>query len=283
MTMTAAPVAPISAELPQHVRTAFGVGEVEPQPVLWAARRAWHCPATPTRPDLLIRPVVDNATAAWSAGVLDTVQVEGVRLARPVRSSDGRWVVGGWAACHYEPGAVQPHRHLDDGVVPRLHAALATVPRPRILDDRDDRDDRLTGCAAAAWGERRLLLDPAMGGDRYSELAAHRRPVRLASQVVHPELFGSVLFDEDGVPAVVDLTPAWRPPEWAAAVVVVDALAWGGADQGLPQRWSHLPEWPQMLLRAVLYRLALHAQHPEASTSTLAGLERAAWLVEDLL
>ena len=36
---------------------------------------------------------------------------------------------------------------------------------------------------------------------------------------------------------------------------------------------------PQMMLRAVLYRLALHAQHPDASSRTLAGLERAARLV----
>ena len=97
--------------------------------------------------------------------------------------------------------------------------------------------------------------------------------------MVHPELFGAVLFDDEGVPALIDLVPCWRPKEWAAAVVVVDALAWGGADDGMIQRWSHLDEWPQMLLRAVLHRLALHAQHPEASASTLAGLERAAGLV----
>ena len=96
---------------------------------------------------------------------------------------------------------------------------------------------------------------------------------------MHPELFGAVLFDDDGVPAIVDLVPCWRPKEWAAAVVVVDALAWGGADVGLLHRWAHLDEWPQMLLRAVLHRLALHAQHPEASARTLAGLERAAGLV----
>ena len=61
--------------LPPHVRQAFGVAEVTPRPVLWAGRRAWHCG------DVLIRPVPDNALAAWSAGVLDGLHVEGVRLA----------------------------------------------------------------------------------------------------------------------------------------------------------------------------------------------------------
>ena len=92
-----------------------------------------------------------------------------------------------------------------------------------------------------------------------------------------------MLFDRTGVPAVIDLVPCWRPKEWAAAVIVVDALAWGDADPALIQHWDRLSEWPQMLLRAVLHRLALHAQHPDGSAESLAGLERAAGLVSTLL
>jgi uncharacterized protein (TIGR02569 family) len=117
----------------------------------------------------------------------------------------------------------------------------------------------------------------------FDELAARRHPVTSTPQVVHAELFGAVLFDDAGVPALIDLVPAWRPKEWSAAVIVVDAVAWGGADEALLDRWSHLDDWPQMLLRAVLHRLALHAQHPDASPRTLAGLERAAGLASSLL
>jgi uncharacterized protein (TIGR02569 family) len=276
--VTAAPVLPpagsAGATLPPHVRTAFGVAEVEPTPVAWAGRRAWHCG------DLLIRPVSDNALAAWSAGVLDGLAVDGLRIARPVRSSDGRWVVAGWTACRFVSGILEPRYDKVIEAAGRLHGATASVMRPRLLDDRDD---LLTRSAAGAFGERRLALDRALGGELFGQLAAHRVPVRVPSQVVHPELFGAVLFDAAGVPAVIDLVPCWRPKEWAAAVVVVDALAWGGGDVGLLQRWAHLDEWPQMLLRAVLHRLALHAQHPEASARTLLGLERTANLIMPLL
>ena len=256
--------------LPPHVRTAFGVADVEPRPVLWAGRRAWHCG------DVLIRPVADNALAAWSAGVLDGLTVERMRLAHPVRSSDGRWVVAGWAACRFVPGTLQPRYDAMVEASLRLHRATATLSRPRLLDDRDQ---MITRAAAAAWGERATTLDPRAGGVTFDELAARRGPVASPPQVVHAELFGAVLFDEAGVPALIDLVPAWRPKEWSAAVIVVDAVAWGGADEALLDRWSHLDDWPQMLLRAVLHRLALHAQHPEASLRTLAGLERAADLV----
>ncbi len=275
--VTAVPLRPSTApagSLPPHVRTAFGVKDEIPRPVVWAGRPAWHCG------DVLIRPVADNAVAAWSAGVLETLHVDGVRLARPVRSSDGRWIVAGWAASRFVPGTLEPRYDAVVTAAEALHAATARVERPRVLDDRDD---LLATSAAAAFGEVRLTLDPATGGSLYTQLAAYRTPVRLAPQVVHPELFGSVLFDDAGAPAIVDLLPCWRPREWAAAIVVVDALAWGGADDGLLERWSHLAEWPQMTLRAVLYRLALHAQHPAGSARTLGGLERAAGLVSALV
>jgi uncharacterized protein (TIGR02569 family) len=275
--VTAAPVLPLGsaeAELPPHVRTAFGVAEVEPAPVIWAGRHAWQCG------EVLIRPVADNAVASWSAGVLDGLQVEGVRLARPIRASDGRWIVAGWAACRHVAGTVEPRYDAIVDTANRLHAATAAVPRPRLLDDRDDLVAR---SAAGAFGEIKLTLGPANGGGLYGQLAAYRTPVRVPSQVVHPELFGAVLFDQAGTPGLVDLVPCWRPKEWAAAVLVVDALAWGDADPALIQHWDRLDEWPQMMLRAVLHRLALHAQHPEASPRALAGLERAAGLVSTLL
>ena len=45
--------------------------------------------------------------------------------------------------------------------------------------------------------------------------------------------------------------------------MVVDALSWGEADDGLVERWTPLPEWSQMLLRALMFRLAVHALHPK--------------------
>ena len=268
------PVGSIEAELPPHVRTAFGVAEHEPRVVEWAGRLVWQCG------EVLIRPVADNAVASWSAGVLDGLHVEGVRLARPVRASDGRWIVAGWAASRYVAGALEPRYDAVVDTANRLHAATAAVARPRLLDDRSD---LLTRSAAGAFGELKLTLDPDRGGELYAQLAAYRTPIRSASQVVHPELFGAVLFDRAGSPAVFDLVPCWRPTAWAAAVTVVDALAWGDAEPALIHRWDRLPEWPQMLLRAVLHRLALHAQHPDGSARTMAGLERATGLVSTLL
>ena len=53
--------------------------------------------------------------------------------------------------------------------------------------------------------------------------------------------------------------------------------------QGIAKRWAHLPEWPQVLLRALLFRLAVHALHPGSTEQSLRGLERAAAQITELL
>jgi len=259
---------------PEYVRAAFGAPEGEPDPM---NRGVWRCGG------VIFKPVASPAEAAWVAQALDGLQVEGVRLSRPLRSSDGRWVVSGWGATRYLYGRVEPRHDEVVAVGQRLHAATADLARPAFLEDRSGSDAGYAAADAAAWGDQDPELPPERGGRSFDQLAAARRPVGLKDQLVHGDLFGNVLFAGSALPAVIDFTPYWHPAEWAAAVVVVDALAWGGADPGLLQRWSSLDEWPQVLLRALLFRIVLHARHPRATEQSLAGLQRATALVTALL
>jgi uncharacterized protein (TIGR02569 family) len=257
-------------DLPTHVRNAFGVRDAALEPLSVAGLPAWRCD------DVLIRPVADTALASWSARVLETLSVDGLVIARPQRSSDGRWVVSGFSACQYLGGSAEPRYSETVAASLRLHTATANVRRPRLLDDRDDLVSRAD---AAAWGERTINLAPDNGGKLFNQLAGLRRQVRLTAQVVHGDLFGTLLFNGGSSPIMLDLVPFWRPVEWAAAVIVVDAVAWGGASEDLIVEWEHLRGWNQALLRALLFRLALHAQHPLTSPESLGGLERAAGLI----
>jgi uncharacterized protein (TIGR02569 family) len=80
--------------------------------------------------------------------------------------------------------------------------------------------------------------------------------------VVHGDLARNVLFAGSAPPAVVDVAPFWRPATWAAAVVAVDSWAWGAAPIEFLTDWSHLLHWPQMVRRALLFRLAITLAHP---------------------
>src|SRR5262249_43628463 len=119
--------------------------------------------------------------------------------------------------------------------------------------------------------------------DLINQLSGLRSPTKSPNQLVHGDLYGTVLFAGTAAPGITDITPYWRPASWAAGVVVVDALAWGDAADGLLDRWSPLPEWPRMLLRALMFRLAVHALPPRSTAAAFPGLARTAGLVRMIL
>lgn len=265
--MTATPEPP-----PPHVRAAFGVRMEEPE--LLTGMIAWRCG------EIVLKPAANTAEAAWVAQTLDFLEPDDVRMGRPVRSTDGRWVVSGWTANRDISGRPEPRHDEVVAMSLRLHSASSRLVCPRFLEARQDiyaLADRM------AWGEAEYTLDPDKGGRLYDVLGGSRRKTTLRPQVVHGDLFGNVLFTGNAPPGVIDFTPYWRPAEWAAAVTVIDALAWGGSDPAIVERWSHLSEWPQALLRALLFRLAVHALHPRSTTVSLGGLEHASQTVLEVL
>ncbi|WP_197321409.1 TIGR02569 family protein [Saccharomonospora sp. NB11] len=257
---------------PEHTRRAFGLGGADVEPLVGG--QGWRCG------DVVLEPVHDRARGVWLSRVLATLDVPELRIARPVGATDGRWVVGGWRARRLLTGA--PEHRPDETVLAavHLHRATATFERPAFLDDRQD---VFAVAERMAWDEERRELDEAKGGRLFEILAPSRRPVRGTDQLVHAELFGTLLFEDGQPPGLVGFVPHFRPAEWGAAVAAVDAVAWGGADGTLLRHWSHLPEWSQLLLRAVLFRLAWHALHPRSSAATLDGLRRVAGEVTELL
>ncbi|MEV0436167.1 TIGR02569 family protein [Nocardia sp. NPDC050413] len=281
-----------SVEPPEHVRATFGLREVTPVSLGdWDG--GWRLG------DVVLSPVADHARAAWSAKVRETLAVDGVRVARPVRATDGRYVVSGWRADTFIDGAPEPRHDEVVSVSLRLHKATAQLERPRFLVQPPVAPwvdvDVFVAADRAAWESVPLRTLRAGGvpltatpdGQRSLELigqlATLRKPVRSPDQLVHGDLFGTVLFSGTHAPGLTDITPYWRPASWAAGVVVVDALAWGGGDDGLLERWSTLPEWPQMLLRALIFRLAVHALHPRSTPEAFPGLARTADMVRLVL
>jgi uncharacterized protein (TIGR02569 family) len=257
---------------PDHIFTAFGADRRKAQPL--PGGTAWRCG------EIVLKPVVHKAQEIWVSQTLASIDQPKLRFGRPLRSRDGRNLVAGWRAYRYLTGTAEPRP--DETVLTAivLHQATAELPKPAFLAQRDDVAaiaDRI------AWEEQELRLDETKGGRWFEVLAGARRPVRLPNQVVHGDLFGSVLFDGEAAPGVVDFTPYYRPGEWGAAVAAVDALTWGDAEAGLLHRWSHLPHWSQLLLRAILFRLAMNALHPRSTRASLDGLLRAAHEVSELL
>ncbi|OBF02048.1 TIGR02569 family protein [Mycobacterium sp. 852002-10029_SCH5224772] len=278
---------------PEHVLSAFGLAGVKPVYLGASWEGGWRCG------EVVLSLVADNARAAWSARVRETLFVDGVRLARPVRSTDGRYVVSGWRADTFVAGTPEPRHDEVVSAAVRLHEATGKLERPRFLTQGPTAPwgdvDIFIAADRAAWEERPLSsvppgaraapasADAERSVELLNQLATLRKPTKSPNQLVHGDLYGTVLFVGTAAPGITDITPYWRPASWAAGVVVIDALSWGEADDGLIERWSALPEWPQMLLRALMFRLAVHALHPRSTAEAFPGLARTAALVRLVL
>lgn len=285
---------------PEHVRGAFGVVDGAAVPVVAGSGTGWLV-STPGSP-VVLRPVVDSASANWSARVREELDVTGLRVALPVRSRDGRHVVSGWRADRAVAG--RPEARADETIAwsGRINAALGAVDPPRA--DRGNvarpwpESAVFAFAEAASWdGDPEQDLAPGME-DRGTPFATHRaaallgatglirhrRPVRAtAVGVVHGDLARGLLFDSTAEPALTDVIPYPRPASWSAALVAVDHLSWGTVDAGVLTRWGHLEDWAQMVLRAAVFRLAVHALHPRSRPTAMDGLQAMARLVGDFV
>ncbi|MCU1483609.1 MAG: aminoglycoside phosphotransferase [Actinomycetia bacterium] len=205
---------------------------------------------------LVLKPAGEPVPAEWLAATLDGLAVaDDLRVVRPVRSMAGRWVVDGWAAWRWLGGEHGPGRWDDVlDVSARFHRAVADVPwsSAMVASHRWAVADRV------AWGE----LDAALP-EQVQPLLERRRPVDLPRQLVHGDLGGNVLFHDVLPPAVIDVSPFWRPVGYADAVVVADAVAWGGGGDELVERLLR-DQGEQLLLRALLFRVAVDDREAEA-------------------
>lgn len=236
---------------PPYVLAAFGATE-EPQPLAGGQGTAWRAG------DLVLKPL-DWSMAVeeleWQGDVLERVDCDGFRISRVRRAQDGSALVDGWSAWDFVEGEHRERVWVEViEVGERFHAALGHFSRPSFIDRRTDHwavGDRV------AWGESRVADFAHV--KHVPRLIAALRPVDATSQLVHGDLNGNVLFAEGLPPAVIDFSPYWRPPAFATAIVVCDALVWEGANETLLDVVAHVRDFAQFLLRALIYRAVVDA------------------------
>ncbi|GAB3088069.1 hypothetical protein [Corynebacterium aquatimens] len=168
----------------------------------------------------------------WSAGVREKLHVEGLRIARPVRSFDGRLVVGGYRASDFIDGL--PQARIDEAVAAalRLDDALAEA---KVEVPRLDNDTVFARADRAVWEEHTV--------------GPH-------GQAVHMDFLGTCVFSGSLPPAITDIVPPVfpRPRGFSAALVLIDGLLAGAVDEGVLERWSHVPDIGFLCERALDYR-----------------------------
>jgi uncharacterized protein (TIGR02569 family) len=201
----------------------------------------------------VLKPLDQPADAvAWQAETLASIdQHDAFRVSPPMPTQEGGWVADGWTAWRFEPGRHAPGR-WEEIITAGNHfnRALALTGHP---DWSRWRSDHWAIGDRVAWEE--LPAATHTGAPHLDRLAAARRPIPAPPQLIHGDLTGNVLFDDALPPLVIDLSPYWRPQQFATAIVIIDALVFHSAPATLIDALGNDPDRMQYLLRALIYRI----------------------------
>jgi uncharacterized protein (TIGR02569 family) len=245
---------------------AFGAGRADLEALPGGQATAWRAA------EIVLKPLDMSVDALrWQEEVLSSVVPDGFRVAAPLRSDAGELVVDGWTAWPALAGDHAPRWPDIVAVGDRFHRALAAVERPtEILESRTDRWARAD---RFAWGESAEHADA--GVPEVARLLAARGVCRAPRQLVHGDLSGNALFADDLPPAIIDLSPYWRPAAYATTIVLVDAVLWYGADLALLPRVAGRDAGGELLIRALLFRLLSEREPAAAAPAYRPAVEHA--------
>lgn len=215
----------MAAVIPAHVLSAFQLDGIEGRPL----GGAWEFG---TR---FGRVVVAEAgdTSAWSGKAREKIGggPRGLlRVARPVRATDGRLIVGGFRADEFAEGEARARIDETIAAALRYDDAAADIPAPPA---------QRSGVRAAADRAVWRGFTPDSG-----------------DVVAHLDFLSHTLYDGDLPPFLTSILPSvdLRPRGYTAALVMVDGLLAGAVDNAVVDRWAHVPGIRELAAKALEYR-----------------------------
>lgn len=191
----------------------------------------------------------------WIAEFSQTLEQDGFRFPKAFQTKEGKWITkDGWTAWTVVEGR---HSTKEDvvGVIEGIiafHKALAGIQKNSLMDENQTawgKADRW------CWGEKPEHIHPIVE-PLVNTLYELRRPVEgLKDQLIHGDLsLANILIAPHLPPAFIDLSPFWRPVEFALGMYA----NWVGPRQGdiaVLKYFQHMKAFDQMLIRASIRML----------------------------
>lgn len=171
---------------------------------------------------------------------------------KPIKSIFGKWVHKGWGAFTFVDGKESKSRWKEKiEISKKLHQAISKIKKPAYIDKVNHPwaiADRMV------WGDTKLVYNQRLKNTLYP-LQEKLKPINLKGQLIHGDISGNILFNEPLPPTIIDMSPNWRPANYATAIIIVDAIVWEKAPDSLLKEMNNNFESNQLLLRAVMWRI----------------------------
>ena len=234
--------------------------------------------------DVVLKPTNNDLETSWIASINNNLISDKFRVAKPLRAKDGLWVYNGWSASEFLDGKNKPS-HYDESIeVSRnFHATLEGIQKPGWFDKKTDvfaLSDRM------AWGEI-PLPDFQPASEVFKKIFRLLKDNRLPNQLI-PGDWGpeQILFHDTLPPAVIDMTPYFRPADYPIADMMISAINHEGADISIIDLGKDIKDLDQLLLRALVMRTCTYIGfqiHPENSRDWISEIDSHLNMVDDVI
>lgn len=216
--------------------------------------------------DVVLRPSEDDAECQWIADLASKLpQSSSYRVARPrhVVGKPETFVYQGWTASSFLHGHITAHPDFKQilTVCRSFHKDLKALDlgKPDFLTQQSN---RWREADSVTWDEKRLDDIENVNFELLADFQPMLQRLKdmmktlptMDKQVIHGDLTGNVLFHDKEPPGIIDMTPYWRPPAYAEAIVVADALSWYEEGRDLVLAYGVDKIKLQLLLRALYWR-----------------------------
>ncbi len=209
--------------------------------------------------DIILKPSEGAEFSIWMAEVFkDLPEYPSVRFAKPISSTEGNWIEDEYVAWSFLEGEHVKNQYDKKLIASReFHKLLANIPKPDFIGTAKS---SWSTADLVAWQKLEFQYDQEFM-DLYKQIEPHLNSLDLPSQLIHGDLSGNFLLDEEQPPAVIDFSPAWAPNGFAEGIMFVDALVWESATPEDLKAFTKIPEFDQFAWRGVLRRITEQAEH----------------------
>ena len=202
--------------------------------------------------DIVLKPTKNSTEASWIAEIYNNLESEKFRIPKPIQTKDKSWVYSDYTANKYLEGEIKKDNYIEAiKVGNEFHKSLSNIPKPDWFDKKTDifaLADRM------AWGEI-PIHNYKIANETLEEAFNLLKENRLPNQLIHgdwgPE---QILFHDNLLPAVLDMTPYFRPAEYPIADMLISAVINDGTDTSIINLGKDIKDFDQLLLRAFIFR-----------------------------
>ena len=214
--------------------------------------------------DVVFKPAKTDLEASWIAEINNNLTCDKFRVPKPIPAKNGAWVFDGWTANGFLSGEHRPGHYtqiIELSMV--FHQSLVNTPKP---DWFDNREDVFALADKMAWGEI-PIPDFDITNGPLKKIFGLLHINRLPNQLVHGDWSpGQILFHDTLPPAVLDMTPYFRPENYPIADMLVSSIVDKNTDPSILDLGIPIADFDQLALRALIFRICTYVGfqiHPE--------------------